>query len=812
VISEIKKRQETGLPINAGAVQKGEHADNKLYVAAASKRYFGSWEVALRAAGVNLVEVIKRVSWTKAKVIREIKKRQEAGHPLNVRALRKGEHTDRKLYQAAVHKNRFGSWKAALEAAGVDPKDVVKRKLENWTKAKLIAEIKKRHEAGLPLNASAVSKGEDADRKLYVAARSKNHFGSWAAALEAAGVDPEEVVKYENWTKAKVITEIKKRQQAGHPLNAWAVQGGEDADRKLYVAAKSKNHFGSWEAALRAAGVDPDEVVKHESWTKEKVIREIKNRQQRGHPLNTREVIKGEHSDNKLYAAAISKRRFGSWESALEAAGVDPDEALKQRQKSWTNAKVITEIKKRQQAGHPLNAWAVQQGEYADRKLYAAAMYKNHFGSWEAALRAAGVDPDEVALQVNWTKAKVIREIKKRQEAGHPLNARAVQKGEHVDLKLYAAAISKNRFGSWEAALEAAGVDPDEVALQVNWTKGKIITEIKKRRQAGLPLNGGALQRGEYADRKLHGAARRYFKKEAEPFGLSAWAYAVKIALGEEILPVPPKNLLYVLDEEELIETTNASSLGKQFPGLEDEAWLKSIDRYDPVIREALLLAHFLDRFRIKGVSQEEFLNRLTIFDHGAMPRSNQEGPVYQIMDLTTFKDRLHHMDELARMIQRGDRIEIAYGPEEKKEVLKLLSKKSKIPWTIRHYFQNAFVPVERAGKHSVEGKLPVILMDEANLEQWQKYLPREFFQSGYNSSFLTVMPGVSTQLSAWAIQAARLQNQSSDRFSEMLSVYLAQFNTSFGVARYEGGRLIFNLLEIVSLSYHTSQLVSRAA
>jgi len=153
-----------------------------------------------------------------------------AGHQRHIDGL-----GDLRLANAA--RRRFGSWKVAVEAAGLTGKITVKKPLRRWSRESVIAEIQNWHRSGRAL--TSISKD---NQSLYCAA--KTWFGSWRAALSAAGFQSSHRV----WSKELIIDEIRKRSHEGVSLSS-----GDVANRNL--AAVAYRHFGSWRKAIDAAGV-----------------------------------------------------------------------------------------------------------------------------------------------------------------------------------------------------------------------------------------------------------------------------------------------------------------------------------------------------------------------------------------------------------------------------------------------------------------------------------------------------------------------------------------------------------------------------
>jgi len=254
----------------------------------------------------------------------------------------------------------------------------------------VVAEIKRRWKRKLPLNWFTLGKGGHAEKALRWAGA--NRFESWDQALEAAGLDPASVRRrkdspYRDATA--VIDEIKQRQRRKSPLNVVAMQKGEHSDNSLYRAGM--RHFGSWDAALKAAGIDPYTV---KLWRRspyqdgKAVVAAIKRRNRRKLPLSAVSLLKGEHADTALYNAAA--RQLGSWYDGVQAAGIDPGSVMLRRHRAYPDrADVIAELKRRKKLNVPASTTAVARGEHTDYALYSAA--KRDFGSWNAALLAAGI-------------------------------------------------------------------------------------------------------------------------------------------------------------------------------------------------------------------------------------------------------------------------------------------------------------------------------------------------------------------------------------------------------------------------------------
>ncbi len=264
-----------------------------------------------------------------------------------------------------------------------------------------------------------------------LAAAAIRHFGCWGKALTAAGIDHEAVANRRTWTTERVIQAIHRLDRQGVALNYASVH---KVDGGLPQAARKL--LGSWNDALRAAGYDPDQIrANRRPWTRDQIIQLIQNRAAAGLPVASYNVA-------PLSAEVASRRLFGSWKAALRAAGV-PNPSTEYP--IWTKVTVIEGILVRQQAGQPLYCFAAATQV---PRLYDAA--RRLFGSWREALREAGIDPEAVRRHHRpYQKADIIAHLKRHART-------APRTGDHPVSIVKAA---RRLFGSWPAALKAAGIN-----------------------------------------------------------------------------------------------------------------------------------------------------------------------------------------------------------------------------------------------------------------------------------------------------------------------------------------------------------------
>ncbi len=211
----------------------------------------------------------------------------------------------------------FGGWRAAVTAAGFDP-NVVCQRARKWTRERIIERIRQLYEAGADLSHSAAKRHY---QYLVVVACKPEMFGSWRAAIEAAGLDYSTISKHRSWTKQRIIEEIKRLAAAGESLSHDEAKRNHGA---LVSAASSRRYFGSWAAAVEAAGIDYQKVRKNNRWKKETIIATIRELHRRGERVNNANMRRLGYRG--LMEAAARPHNFGSWAAAVEAAGLDYDE------------------------------------------------------------------------------------------------------------------------------------------------------------------------------------------------------------------------------------------------------------------------------------------------------------------------------------------------------------------------------------------------------------------------------------------------------------------------------------------------------
>ncbi len=139
-----------------------------------------------------------------------------------------------------------------------------------------------------------------------LAKKATKRFGSWAEAIQAAGLSDRIPVTKPSyrWTKEEVLRSIREWHASGKSL--------EGMDRQYQVLYRSAvRHFRGWRKAVEAAGLQ----CKRRQWSRKVIIQEIRKRLRAGDSIRSSEPA-------NINLAAAAARHFGSWTAALTAARV----------------------------------------------------------------------------------------------------------------------------------------------------------------------------------------------------------------------------------------------------------------------------------------------------------------------------------------------------------------------------------------------------------------------------------------------------------------------------------------------------------
>ena len=178
--------------------------------------FFGDRFAILGTLLWNLGTFGGQMVWSKTRILQELRRLHKTGKDLSYNGLAK---TMQPLVSAAAY--HYGSYRGAIEQAGIDYAEVVRR--PRWTKPRIISLIKQAKRDGSDLHWSAVTKRRDELGKAAFASLQPRLFGRWDRALQASGLDADDVSRYRRWTRTSIVFDLKARsrqraaEQRGHP-------------------------------------------------------------------------------------------------------------------------------------------------------------------------------------------------------------------------------------------------------------------------------------------------------------------------------------------------------------------------------------------------------------------------------------------------------------------------------------------------------------------------------------------------------------------------------------------------------------------
>ena len=309
VLAALREKHSAGADLRYRAMYAAHSA-----LVRAAKFYFESYLKALQQAGVAPTTPGRRrvYRWTRDRLIAELRLLHKTGQELSPSAMQKS-HSG--LESSVRH--HFGTYRKGLEAAGIDHEKLFLRQ-QRWNRSTVIDELRRLHRAGRNLRPAPMLKSKD--RQFYAVVR--QHFRTWWAGLEAAGIDRRSLPRpgHAIWSQERVVEALKRRQAEGKPLY---YSGVDKTDRRLGNAIR--HYFEAHDAALQAAGIDPARVRLRPArnrrdayWTEDLVLQTLRDLHAAGHDLRHRPM---KQKSQPLFFAV--KDLFGSYVNALKQAGVD---------------------------------------------------------------------------------------------------------------------------------------------------------------------------------------------------------------------------------------------------------------------------------------------------------------------------------------------------------------------------------------------------------------------------------------------------------------------------------------------------------
>ena len=206
--------------------------------------------------------------------------------------------------------------------------------------------------------------------------------------------------------------------------------------------------FGSWNAALRAAG---DDRPRPPSLRDEAILDALRAYAS----VNGAEPSSSDWRRRRLRPTSNTiAGRFGSWSAALTAAGLAP----RRIRADWSDEQILDGLRRfAEDHCRPPRA-ADRVGRLAEYP--GPTLVISRFGSWSAGLRKAGLEPGNPAPA---SAEQIIRALR-AYEREHGVTPTAGDWRRNQCTPGVGAIYSS--FGSWTAAIQAAGLAPRRIRVE----------------------------------------------------------------------------------------------------------------------------------------------------------------------------------------------------------------------------------------------------------------------------------------------------------------------------------------------------------
>lgn len=329
--------------------------------------------------------------------------------------------TERGEYGVNTYSRRFGSWTAAVEAAGLEP-----TQKRNISDDELLSEIDRlAEELGDVPTADEMNKQGKYSDVVY-----RDRFGSWNEALQETGHDPNITL---NNTEEELLTELRRvRKEVEQTPRKKDMDDRGEFNSGTYI-----KRFGSWNDALREVGCRPNQ---RDKITRDELIEEVKRVASELEESPTKE----EFSEHAKFSVGPYNDRFEGWDRALEAAGLKPN-----RHDNVTRDELIKEIERlHEETGEtPTVSMLKERGRHSVYSFY------NLFESWDAALEECGFTSETGGIE--YSKEELLNELRRLADEldRTPTTVQMTRLGE------YGTGAYQRNFGSWNDALREVGLE-----------------------------------------------------------------------------------------------------------------------------------------------------------------------------------------------------------------------------------------------------------------------------------------------------------------------------------------------------------------
>lgn len=381
----------------------------------------------------------KPAHWNSQVIISQLRNLHRQAQPIWSRRIRQSHSS---LYAAAIH--CFGSYRKAVTAAGVDYRSVQQTVPGRWNRQSVCRELRRLHREHAPLHHAAAEVKHPA---LVMAAY--RYFGSYGAAVNAAGLNylRIRVRPMPSWDRKRVLGRLKELEAQEAGLWKRAVRRIEP-----YLERAARRTCGSYERAAKIVGIPRNRLMAppYRIWSPARIVNDLHELRQKN-PRLLKPALMTENYPRLLRAC---RRQLGSYAKALEAAGISYHDVV--HPPTMSASEVVNRLTALFEHGKDLRYSHIRRGS---SKLFNAA--RRCFGSYQAAVNAAGLDYPPAPPMRHWTAPLVLKNLLDLHRRHKDLRWRQFRK---ANLPLYEAA--KHYFGSYQSAIKRAGIDYGSVVSE----------------------------------------------------------------------------------------------------------------------------------------------------------------------------------------------------------------------------------------------------------------------------------------------------------------------------------------------------------
>jgi DNA-binding LacI/PurR family transcriptional regulator len=401
-------------------------------------RRFEGYSEAMQAAGLEP----NRISYTDDELIDDLQRVADivGKSPTN------DEYDTHGVVHSSTLADRFGGYSEAKEAAGLEP---TQNGGEQFTNEELIQDIQRVAEI---VNKSPTNDEYNTHGKAHSSTLA-GRFGGYSAAIEAAGLDP----NWRSYTDDELIADIQRvaDEVGGRPTQTQYNQKGKSCADTL------ESHFETFSEAVEAAGFEPPSPGASQQYTDDELIQDI---QRVADKIGSAPSICEYNTHGKASGSTLATR-FEGYNKAIKAAGLDP---IPVGGKQFTNSELIQDI----QRVADIVGKSPTNDEYNTYGVVHSSTLADRFGGYSEAKEAAGLEP-------NWRSYTEDELIEDFQRVAYELRSTPTRK-QYNQEGMACAATLVNRFDSYDKVAEAAGFEPPHHEVSQQYTDKELIQDIQR--------------------------------------------------------------------------------------------------------------------------------------------------------------------------------------------------------------------------------------------------------------------------------------------------------------------------------------------